>query len=63
MPNVRKEIYNRIARDLINQASSADQALWKNKYELKKLSEEQRELKKKRSELHRLFAEFTGKIK
>lgn len=47
----------------MSRAKDCDNKILKAKYNLKQLAEELRDLKKKRSELYRLNAEFTGKIK
>lgn len=61
MPNVRVEIFNRVAEDLRLQARKADWDYIQNKEKIKALVKEQQYLKKKRSELHRLSYEFSGK--
>jgi hypothetical protein len=59
VPSVRKEIFDKIARDLHDQARRYDNLVWRKKVEIKVMVQEQKRLKELRAEHHRLYHEFT----
>jgi len=61
MPNVRAEIFKQIAEDIRMRVNGVNRDIQTNRYNLRVLSENQKNLKKKRSELYRMYAEFVGK--
>jgi hypothetical protein len=63
MPNVRKEIYDVIARELEMRAQRAQMELFKNRSQIRMLSDAQKRLKAEASEAWRLSAQFKGKSK
>ena len=58
MPRVRKEIFDEVLSFLRQRQQEVTRQVNQNRFELNRLAKSQRELKAKRSELHRIVEEY-----